>query len=198
MILRWFNSVPFSQRLTILVVLIGLTGAGFYFLVWQPWTDEISMLKKNIESIQKEIDAEVRRKGNVSDVIVSMKDNETLDYPHEALAISAVQPQQYRQEVINVVNRYGLHLSLWNPGREPSPGTNENRLPIQGRFEGGYHQIAQGFAALLQLPWVLEINAVRLRLSPHIDYERSSLVADFHLVSFSVSPSVELPSSLNN
>ena len=198
MVLRWPKSVPFSQRITLFVVLLGLIWAGFYSFVWQPKTDEISMLERNIESIQHEIDVEVRRSEKVSNVIGSMKHYGSLNHAQEAQVISAVQPQQFRQEVINVINQYGLHLSLWNPGREPSPGADENRLPIQGRLEGGYHQIAQGFAALLQLPWVLEINDMRLKPTHTMANERSSLVADFHLVGFSASPSVEPPSSLKN
>ena len=198
MILRWFKSVTFSQRDLLLIVVVGLIGAGFFSLVWEPTTDEISILKKSIDSVQQEIDLQSRRGGEFSDDNGSRKDMETSGPSQEALVISMVQPLQFRQDVIKVLNGYGLQLSLWNPGREPYSETNRSRLPIQGRVEGGYHKIAQGLAAMLQLPWVLEINHLRVSLLQNVAGEKSSLVADFQLVGLSVPPSVEFPSAFKN
>ena len=187
-IIHWLDSVPFSQRMTLLVVSFGLIVSGFYAIIWSPTTDEIEILKlKNLE-IQQEIHLQATQPVELSGMDAGSQDIEESGLSEYTLGALMVSPRLFREEVRIAIDRYGSSLIFWQPDRRElnEPNTISQRF-INGRLEGDYHQIAQSLGAILQLPWVLEIVHVRLKRVEGAGEKLPVLVADFQLRCFAIS-----------
>ena len=186
MVFHWLHTVPSSQRIILLVVIVGLISAGFYTLVWHPTTDGIQMLEQNILEIQQEINLQVKRQSELQQTDTKIQNVEAMGFSRNAIESFVIRPHLFRDDVMKAADRYGVPLTLWEPRRVASKEENQiEKAQIRGRIEGGYHQIAQSFAMILQLPWVQEIKQIRLHMEDLIAKEGQLLVADFQLVSFS-------------
>ncbi|MGB0910863.1 MAG: hypothetical protein ACPGYT_10890 [Nitrospirales bacterium] len=196
MVYHWLHTVFSSQRILLLVVLVGLIAAGFYTLVWHPTTDKIQMLEKNILEIQQEINVHKTHRSEFQQTDARIQKVEAIEFSHHKMESSVIRPHVFRDDVMKVVDRYGVLLTLWEPSRRASKEESPiEKARIHGRFEGDYHQIAQSFAMILQLPWVREIKQIRIHMVDLIANEEKLLVTDFQLITFSDSYVVKWPHS---
>ena len=187
-IIHWLDSVPFSQRMTLLVVSFGLIVSGFYAIIWSPTTDEIEILKVKILEIQQETILQAKHSVDFSDIDSGNEDIEVSGLSTSTRGALMVPPHLFREEVRATTDRYGASIIFWQPDRRKLSEANTIRqFLINGRLEGDYHQIVQSLSAILQLPWVLEIVHVRLKRVEEVGGENSVLVADFQLDCLAIS-----------
>ncbi len=188
MIIHWLDSVPFSQRMTLLVVSIGLIVSGFYATIWSPTTDEIEILKVKILEIQQETNRHAINTVELSGMDAGNQDIEASGFSVSTGKALLVSSHLFREEVRAATDHYGSSLIFWQPDRrEPNEADTISQFLINGRLEGDYHQIAQSLGAILQFPWVLEIIHVRLRRVERAGGELPVLVADFQLMCLEIS-----------
>ncbi|GJL56559.1 MAG: hypothetical protein NPIRA02_36910 [Nitrospirales bacterium] len=186
MISNCLNTVPSGQRLMVCLVAIGVIWAGFYALVWQPTTNEIEALDTNIRYLE---DAIVRQKAKAAHVDTHRQHGVGRQNLQDVILYPPVQPVRPRKDVMEIATRFGLPLTFWMPERRDSGLPAEGQhVSMRGRIEGGYHRIAQCLASILELPWVIGINELRLRTSGDAQNGEGMVMADFQLLSVGSAP----------
>ena len=177
MIARWLNSVSFRQRLTLLLVVIGLILSGFYAFIWEPTSKEIESLHVSVNYLEQEM---IRQKDNTMKR-TGFKTNAqygqiSVPSTREAGTIG-IDPLLLRREVQAIAQNHGLSMAMWQP-MATNPSQVEHTLRVQGRVEGKYHEIAKCFEAILKMPWALQVN----RLGLSVSNDGRILSADFQLI----------------
>jgi len=181
MITNWVKSVSSVQRLQLCLVVLGLIWAVFYAMVWQPTTNEIESLRANVMYLEQEIE---RRKSHISELDKTIPSDVRQQTMQEVLVASSGQIIRPRKDVMEIAESFGLPLTFWMPDRrENGSGDLEGQLlAMRGRIEGGYHRIAECLATILQLPWVAEVNHIRLSVSNEGRKGEFVLAANFQLL----------------
>ncbi len=196
MVFHWLQTVPFSQRITLLVVIVGLIASGFYSMVWYPRTNEIEMLEQTIIQTQQEIDLQVKKTSEFLRQDVQVQKIGVGEVSRRTIETAVLSPLLFREDVTKIAEHFELSLTRWQPiqteSNEKSP---IDGFQIYGRFEGGYHQIAQSLAMILQLPWVLEIQHLRLIVADTVSNAQPTLVCNFQLIHVSDQELVKWPHS---
>ncbi len=185
MMINWLRTVPYTQRLILLIVVVGLIWAGFYAIVWQPTTNEIETLTVKVQHLQQEIE---RQKVSAAELakLESKLQNRMSQRPFPAAFVAlGSEPFRHRKEVMDIAGEHKVSLTFWQTGKIEKSHEEEGvrTVHIRGRLEGGYHQIAQCLTRVLQLPWAIKVNQLRLRVSNDMSKGESLLSADFQLVS---------------
>ncbi len=156
----------------------------FYSLILNPKADEIEILKLNLVEIQQEIDLERSRAAAFEGLEAQVRYNDSTRYSGNGTEAPILNPHLFRDDVMKVAYGFELPLTMWQSSRIDSTEMSQVRqFQIEGRFEGGYHQIAQSLSEILQLPWVLEIKYLRLNMIEQVARGKRLLVADFQLLS---------------
>ncbi len=168
------------------IVAVGFIWAVFYALVWQPTTNEIEALEANVRYLEQAVE---RQKEKVAELDTNRQKGVSSQALQEVIMSSRIQTVRPRKEVMEIAERFGLPLVFWMPNSRGNGSDSEGRfLSMRGRFEGGYHRIAQCFAAILELPWVVDVDHIRLRMLNDVSRGEDVLTADFQLLSLVPSP----------
>ncbi|GJL64331.1 MAG: hypothetical protein NPIRA04_29850 [Nitrospirales bacterium] len=162
------------------LVVIGFIWAGFYAIVWQPTTNEIEALQASVTYLEQEIE---RRKDRVSKFDGKIPTDVRRQMIPEMVVSSSGQIMRPRKDVMEIAESFGLPLTFWKPDSRENGSENFKGEPLamRGRVEGGYHRIAESFATILQLPWVVELNHIRLHVLSEEKRGEPVLSADFQL-----------------
>ncbi|MCA9473561.1 MAG: hypothetical protein MRJ96_02715 [Nitrospirales bacterium] len=193
MITQWLTTIPLRQRITLLLVMIGLIFSGFYAMVWDPTSQEMEALLVSNAYLAQEIERQKERRAD----LVSFEEkapHERIPSPtvQEAMAVTGLDPGLLRREVQTILRQHGLLLAMWQPTFTDLSNSMNHTVRVQGRIEGHYHEIAKGFEAILKMPWVLEVDQLRLSITN----DRGILSTDFQLVGLVSTPPESLQKTL--
>ena len=179
--MRRFDSVPNSQKLTILSILLGLIVSLFYVFIWEPTRTQIDIVQRDIQQLEREI----QRDTNTTKKLIQLQAGvEELEkgllkrgelYHQEDLAMNL------RQHVMRLAENNRLAVVLWRPGlAEKNSQDGINSLPVHVRVEGGYHQVAKFFAEVLHVSAISQINEFTMSVENGLP-QNPTLLTDFIL-----------------
>ena len=188
-----FKAIPTNQKITLLVLLLAGIGAGFYYLVEDPQSQEIQTLTAAVVKLDKEISANKEKIKNLEELkkltaelgLQLAKNQERL--PPESEAATIV------KQLSDMGTRIGLTLKLWRPGpRQEDSSKLFVKLPADVEMVGGYHTLALFFDRISKLPRIINVSKIKMGAGTTgaAEKDRVSVQATFQLTAFA-SPSAQ-------
>jgi len=186
-----FKAIPTNQKIAILFILLVGIGAGFYFLVEDPQSQEVQTLTAAVAKLDKEISVNKEKVKNLDELkkltgelgVLLAKNQEHLPPESEAATIL--------KQLSDLGTRIGLTLKFWRPGkREEDPSKLFVKLPADIEMIGGYHTLALFFDRISKLPRIINVGKIKMGkgAAGPVEKDRVSVQATFQLTAFA-SPS---------
>jgi len=183
-ILEWFEVTPPFQKFTLIGVMVGLIGVGFYFSVAEPKIRDIQALRGEMQQIDQHSEEQAQKVARLEELIVQAERLGPLLQSQERMLGLDVESSQLLQGVSETAQRLGITLTLWRPG-EPlqDPTQLFLQVPITLHVKGGYHRIALFLEAIRHLPKVLSVTRLTMRASRGVQ-DPLEIQAAFELVGY--------------
>ena len=186
-----FKAIPANQKIAILFILLVGIGAGFYFLVEDPQSQQVQTLTAAVAKLDKEISVNKEKVKNLDELkkltgelgVLLAKNQEHLPPESEAATIL--------KQLSDLGTRIGLTLKFWRPGpRQEDPSKLFVKLPADIEMIGGYHTLALFFDRISKLPRIINVGKIKMGkgAAGPVEKDRVSVQATFQLTAFA-SPS---------
>jgi type IV pilus assembly protein PilO len=186
-----FKAIPANQKIAILFILLVGIGAGFYFLVEDPQSQQVQTLTAAVLKLDKEISVNKEKVKNLDELkkltgelgVLLAKNQEHLPPESEAATIL--------KQLSDLGTRIGLTLKFWRPGpRQEDPSKLFVKLPADIEMIGGYHTLALFFDRISKLPRIINVGKIKMGkgAAGPVEKDRVSVQATFQLTAFA-SPS---------
>lgn len=157
------QKLPPKTRVTVFIVLIVLSFAGFVYFYHMPMRNEISALESDIakkKTIIAQNDERIRRLDELKERVRKLK--EVLEVMKEKLPPEK-EVSGLLLQIQNEVNKAGLTLKLWKPEkRKPHPSGLYEEIPITVNLIGGYHNLGVFLDKVARLPRIVNIQNIRM------------------------------------
>jgi type IV pilus assembly protein PilO len=186
-----FKAIPTNQKIAILALLLVGIGAGFYFLVEDPQSQQVQTLTAAVAKLDKEITANKEKVKNLEELkkltgelgLLLAKNQEHLPPESEAATVL--------KQLSDLGTRIGLTLKIWRPGpRQEDSSKLFVKLPADVEMIGGYHTLALFFDRISKLPRIINVGKIKMAkgAAGPVEKDRVSVQATFQLTAFA-SPS---------
>ena len=179
-----FKAVPMSQKIALLVLLLGGIGAGFYYMVEEPQQGILTQLRTEIGKLDTEINVNKEKIKNLEQL---KKLNAELE---KQLAKNQDQlpPEEEAATLLKQLSdlgpRIGLDLKLWKPNpRQEDSSKLFVKLPADVEMNGGYHTLALFFDRISKLPRIINVNQIKMG-GAKLERGRVSIQATFKITAF--------------
>ncbi|WP_305042486.1 type 4a pilus biogenesis protein PilO [Geoalkalibacter sp.] len=149
--------LPRYQRALLLVLLIALIGAGFYFLVYSAQLEEVARLEREQETLTRRLEENRRIARNLDQV---RAEYESLQQQLAKALIELPNEKEIPTLLTNISNlarEQGLEILLFKPMGEINRGFYAE-VPVDIRLVGSYHDVAMFFHNVGQLPRIVNIS----------------------------------------
>ena len=186
-----FKAIPANQKIAILFLLLAGIGAGFYFLVEDPQSQQVQTLTAAVAKLDTEISVNKEKVKNLEELkrltgelrLLLAKNQEHLPPESEAATVL--------KQLSDLGTRIGLTLKLWRPGpRQEDSSKLFVKLPADVEMIGGYHTLALFFDRISKMPRIINVSKIKMGkgAAGPVEKDRVSVQATFQLTAFA-SPS---------
>lgn len=156
-----FAKIPLKQKVALLVVIWGLMGAAYYFLVYQDQDERKGMLQGQLQKIS----AERTKLQLISEEKVKFEKRlqELEDKRKRALALLPDEPQT--EELTTDLNRRARQAQIRITKIVPLPEVPMgfySRVPMQLFLEGTFHQLVVFFNHVAEMKRIVNIQDIFL------------------------------------
>lgn len=182
------RNVPASQKVALLILLIGGIIASFYFYIAEPALENIAAL-----------DAENGRlQGEIQTLTIKVKHLDELIAAHKQLEIELAKKKERlppEEEAIMLLKqvsdlgvRLGLDIRLWKPGAQAEdPSKLFVKMPVNVEVSGVYHTAALFFDRINRLPRIITVSGLKMG-SPKVEQGRIVSQTTFDLIAYAAPP----------
>lgn len=186
--------LPLYQRLLLLALVIGLIGAGFYFLFYAEQLEESARLEREKETLSRRLEDNRRIARTLNQV---KAEYEALQARFAKALIELPNEREIPTLLTNISNlarEQGLEILLFRPQAEVVRDFYAE-VPVDMRIVGSYHDVAMFFNQVGQLPRIVNISNVSME-SARRDGGANLLRVDCRATTFRfVEPSPEQPAA---
>ena len=193
--LEALRTVPVSQKLALLGIIIGGLSVAFYYYVVEPKNEIIAQVQTEIGKLDAEIQTLVIKVKHLDELIAANKQLE-IDLakkkerlPPEEEAVMLL------KQLSDLGVRLGLDIKLWKPGN-PSEDASKLfiRLPVNVEVAGGYHTAGLFFDRINKLPRIINVSDLKMG-SPRIESGRVVIQSLFDLTAFAAPQDKKAPTA---
>jgi type IV pilus assembly protein PilO len=188
-----FKTVPTSQKILLLaMVLIGV-GVAFYYYVESPQQEAITMLTAEVAKLDQEIQTNRAKAKSLDDLKrvnaeleqQLIKNQEQLPPEEEAATLL--------KQISDLGIRIGLNFKLWKPGpRAEDTSKLFVRMPVDVEMNGGYHTLALFFDRISKLPRIINVSKIKMG-GGKTERGRVSIQTTFELTAFASPKNIATP-----
>ncbi|MBW1705020.1 MAG: type 4a pilus biogenesis protein PilO [Deltaproteobacteria bacterium] len=156
------EKIKMPIRILILVGTLGLLGGAFFFLIYQPKTDEIRMVKDEISGLKVKVmkarrDAKRLPEVEAREIVVDAQFKQALRLlPNEKEVPSLL------RNITKLGAASNLEFRLFIPKKE-SPEHFYYRLPVSIEVSGNYHDVATFFDKVGKMERIVNILNVSMK-----------------------------------
>lgn len=178
------RSVPASQKVALLLLLVGGMIAGFYFYIVEPKSESIAALEAENTKLESEIQTLTIKVKHLDELVAANKQleielakkKERLPPEEEAIMLL--------KQVSDLGVRLGLDIKLWRPGAQAEdPSKLFVKMPVSVEVSGVYHTAALFFDRINRLPRIITVSGLKMG-SPRIEQGRFISQTTFDLIAY--------------
>ena len=154
-------NLPAYQRVLILLLIMALVAAGFYFMFYQAQLEQHKSLLKRKDLVQAELQKNQKIANNLA---VYRAEFEKM----QELLNAALDELPLEKEIPNLLTgigtlakEEGLDVLLFKPAAEVSQGFYAE-VPVELKLSGSYHQAATFFDAVSKMERIVNIQGLSL------------------------------------
>ncbi|MBS0154333.1 MAG: type 4a pilus biogenesis protein PilO [Nitrospira sp.] len=178
------RSVPTSQKMALLLLVIGGMIAGFYFYIAQPKSESIAALESENTRLEGEIQTLTIKVKHLDELVAANKQleielakkKERLPPEEEAIMLL--------KQVSDLGVRLGLDIKLWRPGAQAEdPSKLFVKMPVSVEVAGVYHIAGLFFDRINRLPRIITVSGLKMG-SPKMEQGRIVSQTTFDLIAY--------------
>lgn len=182
--LETLRNVPAPQKVALLVLVVGILIAGFYFYVAEPKSALIEAIRADNARLDGEIQSLTIKVKHLDELIAASKQleielakkKERLPPEEEAIMLL--------KQVSDLGVRLGLDIKLWKPGAQTEdPSKLFVKMPVNVEVTGVYHTAALFFDRINRLPRIITVSGLKMG-SPKMEQGRVVSQTSFDLVAY--------------
>ena len=175
-------SLPAYQRILIVVILMAVVGAGFFFLVYQGQLDDYERLSSRRDVAQRQLVKNQR----IADKLDLYKEEyaKLQERLNEALGQLPLKKEipSLLTKIGALAKDNGLDVIRFKPGKETPKGFYAE-VPVDLKLSGSYHQVAMFFDAVSKMKRIVNIQGLKLGNAKSSD-GRTDLTVDCRAITF--------------
>lgn len=160
--------LPLYQRLLLLALVIGLIGAGFYFLFYAEQLEESARLEREKETLSRRLEDNRRIARTLNQV---KAEYEALQARFAKALVELPNEREIPTLLTNISNlarEQGLEILLFRPQAEVVRDFYAE-VPVDMRIVGSYHDVAMFFYRVGQLSRIVNISNVSMESARRVD-----------------------------
>lgn len=178
------RNVPAPQKVALLVLLVGVMVAGFYFYIAEPKSALIEAVQAENTRLDGEIQALTIKVKHLDELIAANKQleielakkKERLPPEEEAIMLL--------KQVSDLGVRLGLDIRLWKPGAQTEdPSKLFVKMPVNVEVSGAYHTAALFFDRINRLPRIITVSGLKMG-QPKLEQGRVVSQTTFDLIAY--------------
>jgi len=178
------RNVPAPQKVVLLLLLVGILIAGFYFYIAEPKTASIEALRADNTRLNGEIQTLTIKVKHLDELVAANKQleielakkKERLPPEEEAIMLL--------KQVSDLGVRLGLDIKLWKPGAQSEDASKLFvKMPVNVEVTGVYHTAALFFDRINRLPRIITVSGLKMG-SPKLEQGRIVSQTTFDLVAY--------------
>ena len=162
-IFQWAGALSKLQKLFACVVTFSLIGAGFYFFIFEPKTNELDKLNKTLKTKKQTL---VRYKAQAQALAGLLKQLEDLKVELN-YAMAALPDEKEIPILLTEISRAGQKAGLQFLSFRPKAETIRDGfyavIPVDMRVIGRFHQIARFFDEVSRLYRIVNIQRISIQ-----------------------------------
>ena len=160
------DSPPGFQKLTLVIVMIGLVISSFSVYVWNPIRSRIETANGDIQKAAQEIGDYIALNRERHRLQAKIKElewqvhGEIPNIQHELVKAGL------RNRITGIARNHQVEINSWQPEdfvERPRDGIERKTIRVQ--MQGGYHQVAHVFSRVLHLPEVFGISQFTIEVT---------------------------------
>ncbi|RME64244.1 MAG: hypothetical protein D6778_08285 [Nitrospirae bacterium] len=186
------NKVPRWAKYTIMFGVPTVVLVLFFFMGYQPKSEEIKKLKKVVAQQQSEIEKAETKLRKLPEL---KKRYEEVKGEYEALKRQLPEEKEITnllKEVSDLALGSELSIKLWKPGKKKLHQSNiVYEIPVRVEMLGSYHRLGQFFSALTDLDRIINISNIKME-KPKTQGREAILSISFDAKTFTAVPEEEL------
>src|SRR5213593_1397444 len=190
--LEALRTVPVSQKLALLGIIIGGLSVAFYYYVVEPKNEIIAQVQTEIGKLDAEIQTLSIKVKHLDELIAANKQLEIELAKKKERLPPEEEAVMLLKQVSDLAIRLGLDIKLWKPSvKSEDPSKLFVRLPVNVEVSGGYHTAALFFDRINALPRIVTVSGLKMG-SPKFEKGRIVTQTVFDLVAYAAPEETKL------
>ena len=178
------RSVPASQKVALLLLLVGGMIAGFYFYIAEPKSESIAVLEAENTKLESEIQTLTIKVKHLDELVAANKQLEIELAKKKERLPPAEEAIMLLKQVSDLGVRLGLDIKLWRPGAQAEdPSKLFVKMPVNVEVAGVYHTAALFFDRINRLPRIITVSGLKMG-SPRLEQGRFVSQTTFDLIAY--------------
>lgn len=156
-----FAAQPVAVKAMVLVFILAILGAFYYFALHSPIVEEIDGANSRYTQLEQEMtEAEARQREYIR-LREELAAREGMNRANMRVLPEAAEMASFLQDLNRLAETSGLQIRLVEP-RPEEPDVHFVRLPVALRVAGRYHQLARFFYNVSRLERAISMEDIRL------------------------------------
>lgn len=156
-----FATVPLAGKVGILIAILALLSALYFFVLHQPMTDDIAAAQRANAEKMTERDAALRRQQEFVQIQQELTAREAVDIRSRRVLPEQAEMAAFLEEINRSAELCGIRLRNVEPQTE-EPGEFYTSIPVQLELSGTHHQIARFFHSVSRLDRAVSMEDITL------------------------------------
>ena len=186
------RSIPWAQKVGLLVMVLAGIVVGFYYYIAEPKSVEIAGLQGTIGTLDSEIQTLTIKVKHLDEIIAASKQLEIELAKKKERLPPEEEAVMLLKQVSDLGIRLGLDIKLW----KPSPKSEDSsklfvRMPVNVEVSGGYHTAALFFDRINALPRIVTVSGLKMG-APKLEKGRVVTQTVFDLIAYAAPEETKL------
>lgn len=156
-----FSTIPVIAKVAILLVIVAVIGAFYYFVLHLPLKGEISAKEGEHQTLQGRLAAANEKEQQFAVLTAELAERETIDRRNRRILPADPEIAAFVQDIHRLGEQSGVDIRNIDP-QEQEPAALYVRVPVRVQVKGRYHEVARFFWSVSQLDRAINMENIQL------------------------------------